>query len=56
MMLNSDFDTRATIHGGQLDWTPSPIPGVDQRILYHAGEEIVCTTSIVRYEPGSRAA
>ena len=41
---------------GHLDWTPSPVSGVDRRILHHAGDEVACATFIVRYEPGSRVA
>ena len=33
MNLNSDFGARAAIHAARLDWTPSPIPGVDRRML-----------------------
>ena len=54
MNLNSDFTTRAAVHAGRLDWTPSPIPGVDRRMLDRVGEEVARATSIVRYAPGSR--
>lgn len=54
MNLNSDFAARATVHAGRLDWTPSPIPGVDRRMLDRIGEEVARATSIVRYAPGSR--
>jgi ABC-type transport system substrate-binding protein len=33
MKLNSDFGARAAVHAARLDWTASPIPGVDRRIL-----------------------
>ncbi len=56
MMLNSDFNARAAVHAAQMDWTPSPVPGLGQRTLHHAGEEAECATFIVRYDPGSRAA
>ena len=45
---------RAAVHAGRLDWTPSPIPGVDRRMLDRVGEEVARATSIVRYAPGSR--
>ena len=54
MNLNSDFTARAAVHAGRLDWTPSPIPGVDRRMLDRVGEEVARATSIVRYAPGSR--
>jgi len=53
MNLNSDFASRAAVHAGRLEWTPSPIPGVDRRMLDRIGEEVARATSIVRYAPGS---
>ncbi len=53
MNLNSDFSSRASVHAGRLDWTPSPVPGVDRRMLDRVGEEVARATSIVRYAPGS---
>ena len=54
MNLNSDFTTRAAVHAGRLDWTPSPVPGVDRRMLDRIGGEVARATSIVRYAPNSR--
>jgi len=54
MNLNADFSTRAAVHAGRLDWVPSPIPGVDRRMLDRVGAEVARATSIVRYAPGSR--
>jgi ChrR Cupin-like domain len=51
MNLNSDFNARAAVHSARLDWTPSPIPGVDRRMLDRIGEELARATSIVRYAP-----
>jgi anti-sigma factor ChrR (cupin superfamily) len=51
--LNSDFTIRAAVHAGRLEWTPSPIPGVDRRMLDRIGAEVARATSIVRYAPGS---
>src|SRR5262247_3412285 len=53
MTLNSDFNARAAIHAARLDWTPSPIPGVDRRMLDRIGDEVARATSIVRYAPQS---
>jgi anti-sigma factor ChrR (cupin superfamily) len=53
MNLNSDFTVRAAVHAGRLEWTPSPIPGVDRRMLDRVGAEVARATSIVRYAPGS---
>lgn len=56
MELNADFDERAVVHGAALDWVPSPIPGVDRRMLDRIGAEKARATSIVRYAPNSRFA
>lgn len=53
MNLNSNFTMRASVHAGRLDWTPSPVPGVDRRMLDRVGAEVARATSIVRYAPGS---
>jgi hypothetical protein len=54
MNLSSDFAARAAVHASRLDWTPSPIPGVDRRMLDRIGDEVARATSIVRYAPHSR--
>lgn len=56
MDLNSDFGARAAVHAARLVWTPSPIPGVDRRMLDRIGDEVARATSIVRYAPHSRFA
>lgn len=54
MELNSDFTKRAVVHGAQLDWVASPMPGVDRRMLDRLGDEVARATSIVRYAPNSQ--
>jgi hypothetical protein len=54
MNLNADFTKRVVIHSSQLPWHPSPMPGVDRRMLDRIGDEVARATSIVRYAPGSR--
>ena len=54
MELNADFSQRAVVHAARLAWTPSPIAGVDRRMLDRIGEEVARATSIVRYAPDSR--
>jgi anti-sigma factor ChrR (cupin superfamily) len=53
MQLNSDFTRRAAVHAAQLDWVPSPMAGVDRRMLDRIGGEVARATSIVRYAPNS---
>src|SRR3984885_1932909 len=51
--LNADFSRRAAVHAARLPWTPSPIAGVDRRMLDRIGDEVARATSIVRYAPDS---
>lgn len=53
MELNADFNERVVVHSEQLDWVPSPMAGVDRRMLDRIGGEVARATSIVRYAAGS---
>jgi len=53
MELNADFTQRAVVHAATLDWIPSPMPGVERRMLDRVGGEVARATSIVRYAPQS---
>lgn len=53
MRINADFHERALVHAGELDWQPSPSPGVERRMLDRVGDEVARATSLVRYAPGS---
>lgn len=52
--LNDDLSLRAIMHGADLPWIASPLPGVERRPLYRLGGEQARATSLVRYAPGSR--
>ncbi|HEX4801790.1 MAG TPA: cupin domain-containing protein [Sphingomicrobium sp.] len=54
MELNADFSQRAAAHAARMPWVPSPIAGVERRMLDRIGDEVARATSIVRYAPGSR--
>jgi anti-sigma factor ChrR (cupin superfamily) len=54
MNINADFTKRVVVHAASLAWKPSPMPGVDRRMLDRMGDEIARATSIVRYAPGSQ--
>lgn len=54
MELNANFFQRAAVHAARLPWTPSPIAGVDRRMLDRIGGEVARATTIVRYAPASR--
>ena len=53
MELNADFSQRVAVHAAKLPWTPSPMAGVDRRMLDRIGDEVARATSIVRYAPHS---
>lgn len=54
MELNADFTRRAVVHAARLPWTPSPMAGVERRMLDRLGAEVARATSIVRYARDSR--
>jgi len=53
MNLNADFSARAAVHTARIPWVPSPMRGVERRMLDRIGEEVARATSIVRYAPQS---
>lgn len=53
MLINDDFTKRAIVRAAELDWTPSPMAGVERRMLDRIGDEVARATTIVRYAPGS---
>jgi anti-sigma factor ChrR (cupin superfamily) len=53
MELNADFSRRVAVHAAHLPWTPSPMAGVERRMLDRIGAEVARATSIVRYAPES---
>jgi len=54
MDLHADLHPRAMVDTGTLAWQPSPMQGVERRLLDRRGGEVARATSIVRYAPGSR--
>ncbi len=53
MEINSDFSKQAIVHSDRLEWQPSPMAGVERRMLDRIGDEVARATSIVRYAPKS---
>lgn len=53
MKINAKFDEFIAIDTKTMDWVPSPMAGVDRRMLDRIGDEVARATSIVRYAPGS---
>jgi anti-sigma factor ChrR (cupin superfamily) len=54
LRLNADFTQRAVAFAADAVWVPSPMAGVERRMLERDGEEVARATSIVRYAAGSR--
>ena len=52
--INADRRQLAAVDGGTLPWMPSPVAGVDRRMLERIGGEVALATTLVRYAPGSR--
>ncbi len=53
MRLNADLSLAASVDSKTLPWVPSPLPGVERRMLERDGDEVARATSLVRYAPGS---
>lgn len=51
MQINSDFSQRVVIDSNALSWSPSPMAGVDRRMLDRVAAERGRATSLVRYAP-----
>jgi anti-sigma factor ChrR (cupin superfamily) len=53
--FNADFEQRVVLPpAAPGDWIPSPMGGVQRRLLDRVGGEVARATSLVRYAPGSR--
>ncbi len=53
MEINADFTKIAIERTNDLPWIPSPMQGVDRRMLDRIGDEVARATTIVRYAAGS---
>ena len=54
MELHADLTQRVVLDTTALPWTPSPMAGVDRRMLDRLGGEVARATSTVSYAAGSR--
>jgi anti-sigma factor ChrR (cupin superfamily) len=54
MELHADLTRPVVLDTASLPWTPSPMAGVERRLLERRGGDVARATSIVRYAPGSR--
>jgi len=53
-MLNMQFDQPVVVRTAEMEWQPSPSPGVWRKPLEREAEEHGHTTSLVRYDAGSK--
>ena len=53
MLINADFATRVVLKPDEQRWVPSPMAGVERKMLDRVGDEVARATSIVRYAPNS---
>lgn len=53
-LINADFARALAMDIAQIDWSPSPQPGVHRKALDRVGGELARATSIVRYAAGAR--
>lgn len=53
MRIHDDLSRPVIVHTAKMEWIPSPVAGVDRRMLFRVGKEVARATSIVRYAPGS---
>ena len=53
MELNADFTKRVLVRHDGNEWLPSPMPGVERKMLDRIGDEVARATTIVRYAPES---
>jgi anti-sigma factor ChrR (cupin superfamily) len=54
MDVHADLQQRVVLDTSTLPWCPSPLTGVERRLLDRRGEEVARATPVVRYAPGSR--
>lgn len=53
MRINADFGEPVLLDSSGMAWVPSPLPGVERKMLDRIGGEVARATSLVRYAPGS---
>lgn len=53
MKINADLTKRAEVYTPDMEWVPSPEPGVLRRMLDRDGGEVARSTTVVRFEPGA---
>jgi anti-sigma factor ChrR (cupin superfamily) len=49
MKIHTDIKLRVIVNSEDMSWVPSPVSGIDRKMLERDGEEIARATSLVRY-------
>ncbi|MBT6093524.1 MAG: cupin [Rhodospirillaceae bacterium] len=53
MRLNANFDQTAQVFDAENAWVPSPMAGVERKMLDRIGDEVARATTVVRFAPES---
>lgn len=54
MLIHADFSVRVVLAAEEPAFVPSPVAGIERRLLDRVGEEVARATSVVRYAPNAR--
>ena len=53
MIVNADFALKAVMNTQDLNWEPSPVPGVERKYLDRVGGEVAIASTVVKYAANS---
>ena len=53
MKIHTDLILRVIANTAGMPWAPSPVNGIDRKMLEREGDEVARATSLVRYAPNS---
>ena len=52
-MVNADFALKAVMNTQDMNWEPSPVPGVERKYLDRVGGEVAIASTVVKYSANS---
>ena len=52
-MVNADFALKAVMNTQDMNWEPSPVPGVERKYLDRVGGEVAIASTVVKYAANS---
>jgi hypothetical protein len=53
MKIHTDLKLRVVANTTDMPWAPSPVNGIDRKMLERDGDEVARATSLVRYAPNA---